>query len=51
MYIYIYASVNYAVTSGATGSGNDLSIFRGQAIIWTNDDLLIGPVGTNCNEM
>ena len=34
------------------GSDNGLSPDRRQAIIWTNDAiLLIGPLGTNFNEM
>ena len=34
-----------------TGSDNGLSPGRRQAIIWTNDGiLLIGPLGTNCSE-
>ena len=36
----------------STGSGNDLSPVRRQAISRTNTDLLItGPIGTNCNEI
>ena len=35
-----------------TGSNNDLSPGRHQAIIWTNAGiLLIGPLGTNFNEI
>ena len=34
------------------GSGNCLSLFQCQAIIWTSADLLsIGPLGTNFNEI
>ena len=43
----IYASVNYAII----GSDNGLSPGRRQAIIWTNDViLLIGHLGTNFND-
>ena len=44
----IYASVNWAII----GLDNGLSPGRRQAIIWTNDGiLLIGPLGTNFSEI
>ena len=45
---HIYASVNYTII----GSDNGLLPGRHQAIIWTNDGiLLIGPLGTNFSEI
>ena len=39
----------YVGTNNSIGSDNGLSPIRCQAIIWTNDGiLLIGPLGTNC---
>ena len=44
----IYALVNYTIN----GSGNGLSPGRRQAIIWTNDGILLtGPLGTNLIEI
>ena len=44
----LHASVNYTIT----GSDNGLAPHRRQAIIWTNDGiLLIGPLETNFSEM
>ena len=44
----IYASVNLI----SIGSDNGLSFIRRQAIIWTSaEQLLIGPLGTNFNEI
>ena len=45
---YIYMSVNWV----NIGSNNGLSPGQRQVIIWTNAwILLIGPLGTNCNEI
>ena len=47
-YCRIYASMN----RDSIGSGNGLVPNRGQAITWTNADLLsIGPLGTNFSEI
>ena len=44
----MYASITYAII----GSDNDLSPDRCQAIIWTNDGiLLIWPLETNLSEI
>ena len=49
VYVYIYICVS---KSTIVGSDNDLSPGRRQAIICTNDGiLLIRPVGTNFNEL
>ena len=44
---HIYASAN----QGSIGSDNGLSPIRRQAIIWTNADILLGPLWTNFNEI
>ena len=44
----MYASVNQV----STGSDNDLSPIRRQAIIWKSDGLLsFGPLGTDLSEI